>query len=496
MADNRTLKMTAKRQLPRHLGVVIAAFDVAALFFSFWATKMLSGILVEIARFFEFETQFNHFDTRRFYYYFICGFIVLFFVYKGHYSRRLPWLGQVEGIVKTLGFAALFDGFNYYFLDYQSFPALMAFNWALCLCTLVLARQLSLRLVSQSRQWRLPVVLIGDSRMVMDAFYAFYSDGLTGYEVKTVLLTRDDGQDFDLSFLPAAHPYVELRRDGENFPHFIEENPNRYYIIGMDELGTSEKDPLNAALNRMQVEYAVLPNTKSLNIYKSEPHYFFGNDVMLLHRRDPIRSPSGRFVKRAIDICATILVLPALGLLTLCVWAIKEMEGSTTPVFYGGPRVGRHGRLFNCWKFCTMKENASDILNDILARDENARLEWEKYQKLKNDPRIDSSISAFLRKTSLDELPQLWNVFCGDMSLVGPRPYLPEQEADYGEMSELYKAVRPGLTGLWQVSGRNETSFQQRVYWDSWYIRNWTLWYDIVILFKTVRVFVTRSGAY
>ena len=143
-----------------------------------------------------------------------------------------------------------------------------------------------------------------------------------------------------------------------------------------------------------------------------------------------------------------------------------------------------------------MKTDGDAILADLLARDEEARAEWDKFQKLKNDPRIDTRISGLLRKISLDELPQIWNVFHGDMSLVGPRPILPSQREEYGGLLEQYYAVRPGLTGLWQVSGRNETSFQQRVYWDSWYIRNWSLWYDIVILFKTAKVLVTGKGAY
>jgi undecaprenyl-phosphate galactose phosphotransferase len=190
------------------------------------------------------------------------------------------------------------------------------------------------------------------------------------------------------------------------------------------------------------------------------------------------------------------MLLPILGLLTLVVYVMKKKDVSTTPIFYGGKREGMNGTLFNCWKFCTMKPDGDSILADLLANDEEARSEWEKFQKLKNDPRVDSRISQILRKVSLDELPQIWNVFTGDMSLVGPRPILESQHEDYGDLIEQYYAVRPGITGLWQVSGRNETSFQQRVYWDGWYIRNWSLWYDIVILFKTAKVLVTGKGAY
>jgi undecaprenyl-phosphate galactose phosphotransferase len=178
------------------------------------------------------------------------------------------------------------------------------------------------------------------------------------------------------------------------------------------------------------------------------------------------------------------------------VYLLKRLEKSGTPVFYNGMRVGKDGRLFPCWKFCTMRTDGDQILAELLDTDAEARREWELYQKLRNDPRIDSRISAFLRKTSLDELPQLWNVFIGDMSLVGPRPILPYQTTEYGDSLRHYTSVRPGLTGLWQVSGRNETTFAQRINWDGWYIRNWSVWNDVIILFKTVRVLFTGSGAY
>lgn len=485
-----------RRQIPRKFGAVIFLLDAAALFAAFLTTKYLSGLMVSLSARFELDWEFHHFDTRRYYYYFLCFCVVARFVMKGHYSRRVPWLAQVETIIKTIAIALLFDGFNYYYMDYHSFPALLTFNWALCIVFLIAGRQLSHVIVSCAKSWTLPIALVGDARMVADTFYAFLNDGHTGYVVKAVLLTDDKGRDFSFDFLPKNHPPVDLYRNAGDFDRFIRENRQYYYIFDMDELRGPNKDRYASAINAAQIEYALIPNTKSLDVYGMEPHYFFGNDVMVLHRRDPIRSPSGRFIKRFIDIVLSAMALPFLGVMVLIVSIAKKMEKSDTPVFYGGERVGMGGDTFRCWKFCTMKKDGDKILADLLARDSMARAEWDKFQKLKSDPRIDSRISAFLRKTSLDEFPQIWNVFRGDMSFVGPRPILPGQGADYGDMIEQYYAVRPGITGLWQVSGRNETSFQQRVYWDSWYIRNWSLWYDVVILFKTVRVLATGAGAY
>jgi len=142
-----------------------------------------------------------------------------------------------------------------------------------------------------------------------------------------------------------------------------------------------------------------------------------------------------------------------------------------------------------------MIANADQVLAEVLAGDPAARAEWERDFKLKNDPRI-TPVGAFLRKTSLDELPQLWNVLKGEMSLVGPRPIVTAELERYGDQVGYYLEARPGMTGLWQISGRNDIDYADRVNLDAWYVKNWSLWYDIVILLKTVRVVLAKSGAY
>ena len=142
-----------------------------------------------------------------------------------------------------------------------------------------------------------------------------------------------------------------------------------------------------------------------------------------------------------------------------------------------------------------MVNNSDEVLEKILATDENARLEWEKDFKLKDDPRI-TPIGKWLRARSLDELPQLWNVLKGEMSLVGPRPIVKEELSYYQEDVDYYLMAKPGMTGLWQVSGRNNVSYDTRVYFDTWYAKNWSLWNDIVILLKTTKVVCKKTGAY
>jgi undecaprenyl-phosphate galactose phosphotransferase len=158
--------------------------------------------------------------------------------------------------------------------------------------------------------------------------------------------------------------------------------------------------------------------------------------------------------------------------------------------------VGKKGKIFKCFKFRTMYLDAEDRLERILSEDLIAREEWEKFRKIKNDPRI-TRVGKFLRKTSLDELPQLINVFKGEMSLIGPRPVVQEEiDKYYKDAAKLYFSVLPGITGLWQVSGRSDTNYEYRVALDAWYVRNWHPWIDIVILLKTIKVVISGKGAY
>jgi lipopolysaccharide/colanic/teichoic acid biosynthesis glycosyltransferase len=194
-------------------------------------------------------------------------------------------------------------------------------------------------------------------------------------------------------------------------------------------------------------------------------------------------------LKRLVDIALVVITLPVtvplIAILALCV----RLEGGKA--FYCQSRVGRNGRLFAFWKLRTMVPDAEQRLDDYLASNPAARAEWDLTQKLKDDPRI-TRLGRFLRKCSADELPQLWNVLRGDMSLVGPRPMLPEQRPLYPGAE--YFALRPGMTGSWQISDRNEGSFANRALFDAEYAKSMSLSVDMAILFRTVGVVVRGTG--
>lgn len=201
-----------------------------------------------------------------------------------------------------------------------------------------------------------------------------------------------------------------------------------------------------------------------------------------------------RICKRALDLGLTIIggivVLP----LIVLVAALIKLS-SPGPVFYGQVRIGRGRKLFSAWKFRTMVVDSDRVLNDYLSRSSRARVEWQQDHKLRNDPRV-TRIGKILRAFSIDELPQLWNVLRGEMSLIGPRPIVSAEIPRYANYFDTYTRVLPGITGLWQVSGRNDTDYQQRVELDAYYVHNWSPWLDVYVLAKTFQAVLSRTGAY
>ena len=199
-------------------------------------------------------------------------------------------------------------------------------------------------------------------------------------------------------------------------------------------------------------------------------------------------------IKRAMDILFTLL-LSLLFLPVFLLTALLVRLDSPGPILYTQERLGRNGRKILIYKFRSMQVNAEKILAEFFVKHPAARKEWDETQKLREDPRI-TRVGKWLRKFSMDELPQLFNVFKGDMSLVGPRPIVESEVRRYQDYFHVYSAVRPGLTGMWQVSGRNRTTYKQRVLYDVYYVSNWSLWLDLYILLRTVLVVLSRDGAY
>jgi Undecaprenyl-phosphate galactose phosphotransferase WbaP len=197
-----------------------------------------------------------------------------------------------------------------------------------------------------------------------------------------------------------------------------------------------------------------------------------------------------RILDVSVAVAGLIFLMPLLIVVAILV---KLQDGG--PIFFAQPRLGRAGKVFQCWKFRTMVVDAQARLDELLAHNPAARREWQRDHKLKADPRI-TALGAFLRKSSIDEIPQLWNVIMGEMSIVGPRPIVRAEIPRYASRFEHYCRVKPGLTGLWQISGRNDTTYRRRVAMDSLYVRRRTILMDLQIIVATVPAVLRSRGSY
>jgi Undecaprenyl-phosphate galactose phosphotransferase WbaP len=219
-----------------------------------------------------------------------------------------------------------------------------------------------------------------------------------------------------------------------------------------------------------------------------------GQELLQKAKSGPQRLFRYRVLKRAMDVVLILLASPILILVTAAI-AVAIRISSPGPIFFTHRRIRRHGTFFTMWKFRTMCENSAEVLSNYLDANPEARAEWLQSHKLRKDPRI-TTVGEFLRKTSLDELPQMWNVLTGSMSLVGPRPIVAAEVEKYGEYFSDYCMVTPGLTGLWQVSGRSHTTYDERLALDRKYVQNWSLSNDALILAKTLTAVVKQHGAF
>jgi exopolysaccharide production protein ExoY len=230
-------------------------------------------------------------------------------------------------------------------------------------------------------------------------------------------------------------------------------------------------------------------NFRVIEHFGAAPPGFHPHELRHVLPDRPIRDT----FKRVLDIVGATLLGIVFFPLILAVAVLLRREGG--PIIFRHRRVGRNGKAFDCLKFRSMVPDADRVLRDLLERHPELKAEWLRDHKLRDDPRV-TAVGRFLRRTSLDELPQLWNVIRGDMSLVGPRPVVREELMRYGRCAPVYLSTRPGITGLWQVTGRNDTNYRRRVVMDVYYVRRQNLLLDLYILMKTTHVVLGGDGAY
>ena len=281
----------------------------------------------------------------------------------------------------------------------------------------------------------------------------------------------------------------DLRRD-------ISEHPGVFDLILAPPSTGEGSAALQALMEDTALDVHSVYMVSDMNIFLSMGSVIeLWGDVPVIHTRNNLARPFNLLVKRCFDLVFVLSFLPLLAPLSLLLMVLIRLDSRGGPIFTH-PRVGRNARPFRCYKFRTMYVDAEARLQRHLEEHPELREEWRRYHKLKrNDPRV-TRLGRWLRRFSLDELPQVWNILKGEMSLVGPRPYAVDEVPKIGAAGATIWKTRPGLTGLWQVSGRSERSFEERLQLDLYYVRNWNLWMDVEIILRTVWAVVSGRGAY
>jgi lipopolysaccharide/colanic/teichoic acid biosynthesis glycosyltransferase len=271
-------------------------------------------------------------------------------------------------------------------------------------------------------------------------------------------------------------------------------NHSKTLFIASDYRQVGEIETVLDQSVKCNQEVIFIPLVKSYDFTDSHIIHLFNARTNLVVLENKLLNPLNQTLKGLSDYLLSVLLLPFAFIVMIIIAFLIKKEEPKGRIWFKQERMGREGKIFICYKFRTMYENSDPILEEYLRHNPQEVQNYAIYHKYENDPRI-TEIGHFLRKSSLDELPQIFNVLKREMSLIGPRPYMNEERPKIGIKLPMVLAVKPGITGLWQVSGRNEVDFSSRVSLDVWYVRNWSLWTDFVILMKTVKVVLQREGA-
>ena len=410
--------------------------------------------------------------------------LVIFSNVKQHYSQRKPFWDELYDVLVIMLLLMVVDAAVMFLSKWQFSRIAFGVQWLSLFLLLPSFRLIIKTVLLRLGYWQIPVTLVGGGVNAKEAWLALKSESLMGYHLQELIMppqaTQVDMEGVSVLLWDAAF-------------NNIAQHKNHHWVIALEANEYLELEQITRHVLLHYRHVLIVPPTRGLPLLGMEPLHAFSHEVLLLRSRNNLQNNFAQFLKRSFDIVFSIILLVLLS--PLFAYLIFKVRGSEGPAFFKDKRLGRDGTVFYCFKFRSMVVNAAEVMDALLSSDPAAKAEYERNCKLKHDPRI-TQIGHFLRRSSLDELPQLWNVLRGDMSLVGPRPMLLGERQKYGDNLSYYLQVRPGMTGLWQVSGRSDLDFETRVALDAWYVRNWSFWNDLVILIKTVKVVLQKDGAY
>ncbi len=413
--------------------------------------------------------------------------IAWFGVFQRHYGYRKNFWIELKEILTTLSIFAILEfaiiAFTHWFLPRHVLGA----TWIILLPLLTLFRIMNKGLLNQLGLWLRDAVIIGTGLNAIETYRALACDKYLGFNIICFIgQPNETNQQQQIEGIPVIYQDT----------HWLSPQVDKqlqFLVAVENEQNTICHNWLRELLFQGYSYVSVIPDLRGVPLDNTDMSFIFSKDLMFFRMNQGLGKWFSRFIKRIFDLVVASLAILFLSPLLLFLFFRVRADGG--PAIYGHERIGSDGMPFNCLKFRSMSINSQQILTELLANDPCAREEWNTTFKLKDDPRI-TKIGHMLRRTSFDELPQLFNVLKGEMSLVGPRPIILEELPRYHDQANYYLMSKPGMTGLWQVSGRSDVDYDTRVYFDSWYVKNWSMWNDITILVKTVMVVLRRDGAY
>jgi Undecaprenyl-phosphate galactose phosphotransferase WbaP len=415
---------------------------------------------------------------------------ISFFAYEGLLSGRFSFWDEIKHLWRAIFFSTI-AVFSILFLGKigERFSRTVVVLMGIVSLFIIPAIRITAkRLLMFMGLLRSKVLILGAGKTGQLVAKALREEQNLGYKVAGFL---DDNPEKAGTLIEG----IKVHKGIEKAERYIGRSGINAVIIAMPGAG---KERLNELINSLQHKaenILFVPDILGIAVLGTKLQHFFREQAFALEIQNNLAKPLNIFIKRGFDFIMGILFLLIFSFPILIISLLIRLNSAGYPIF-SQYRIGRKGKLFRCYKFRTMFKDAEEKLQYLIGNNEDMYKEWEQSWKIKDDPRI-TKVGKFLRKTSLDELPQLINVLRGEMSIVGPRPVIQEEiDKYYKDAAELCFSVWPGITGLWQVSGRSNTNYDYRVALDSWYVRNWNLWLDFVILFKTVKVVLKREGAW
>lgn len=411
------------------------------------------------------------------------------FIKRSHTVRRPFWTEMLDIVIGAFFLSALENSLHATHSGDFSFKSsiLLFISLLILLPTASLIGRITLNALGL---WKRPTLIFGVGKNAIEAHKALSKEPWMGMNVVGFVSVFDKEPPPNPSKDIPTFKWIDTEHNWNKL------HQNFHCVIALEADERKERDQLILKLMENKINnVTIVPAMRGVPLYGAEITHFLSSELLYLTLSNNLSKIHLRFIKRLFDIAGASLLIVATAPLMILI-ALRIRHESPGAVIFSQPRVGRNGNIFRFYKFRSMIHDAEQVLQKW--KEENSP-EWQDYVannfKLANDSRV-LKIGKTIRATSIDELPQLFNVLRGEMSLVGPRPLLEREVNDYGETIKLYHSVRPGLTGIWQVSGRSNTSFAERETFDVWYIKNWSLWTDITILFKTIRVVLQRNGAY